>query len=160
MKTDSFFFSLHRLSSEVVCIKCWLVPRQHLFRCWETGRNHREKHFSVVSGRLCCCIFSQTFPSLPSFPLHLTCAKRAGSSGNILKHQAFQIKIGGKNMLTGFFFFSNLYYLWKKFSPSQRGWFNGCACSWGCASEYLRNIYLLCTSESTAMPQWSIFLIA
>lgn len=83
----------------------------------------------------CAVVFLLTHFSLPSFLP--TCAKGAGSSGNNLKYQAFQTWMGGKNILKGFFFFfSDLYYLWKKLSPNQRCWFKGCACSWGCASEY------------------------
>lgn len=41
-REQTFIFPLHRSSCEVVCVKCWLVPRQHLFICCGTARKQCE----------------------------------------------------------------------------------------------------------------------
>ena len=156
MKTD-FFFSLHRLSSEVVCIKCWLVPRQHLFICCETGRKQREIYFSVIWERLRCCICSSTgFPLLPFLPTSSVLVQRGLEAVGIIWSMGLSEQgLGGKHMLT---FFSDLYRLWQKFLPNQTddlrvmfvpGW---CVCRIQ-RTVLKKNIYPFCTSESTSVPQ-------
>lgn len=80
------------------------------------------KYIFQVFEKGCAVVFLLTrFPLfLPSFPLHPTCAKGAGSSGNNLKYQAFQTRIGGKNMLTGFWGFFLICIMYEKNLPLIR----------------------------------------